>query len=115
MQLAALWIYARVFGIEYIAATVLAVETAVLHNFIWHEAWTWRGMAVHDRWRRLVRFHAGNGLVSIVSNALFTWLFRQFAGLPLIPSNIAAIVCTAIINFAIAELWVFREHRTERP
>jgi putative flippase GtrA len=28
-------------GIHYLAATVLAVEAAILHNFIWHERWTW--------------------------------------------------------------------------
>jgi putative flippase GtrA len=29
-----------------LTATALAVETAVLHNFVWHELYTWRGAAV---------------------------------------------------------------------
>jgi putative flippase GtrA len=29
-------------GSHYLAATALAVEAAVLHNFLWHQRWTWR-------------------------------------------------------------------------
>ena len=28
-------------GLPYTVATALAVEAAILHNFIWHERWTW--------------------------------------------------------------------------
>jgi len=28
-------------GLHYLAATGLAVEATVLHNFIWHQRWTW--------------------------------------------------------------------------
>ena len=29
-------------GWSYLAATAAGVELAVLHNFWWHERWTWR-------------------------------------------------------------------------
>ena len=32
-------------GLRYLAATALAVETAVVHNFLWHERMTWRDRA----------------------------------------------------------------------
>ena len=28
-------------GLDYLLATALAVQTAVLHNFFWHRKWTW--------------------------------------------------------------------------
>lgn len=108
MQLAALWFFARVLAIQYVAATMLAVEVSVLHNFVWHEMWTWRGVSPEGRARRLGRFHIANGLVSIVSNALFTWLFKQGFGLPLLAANVAAIAVTALCNFVLAAKWVFR-------
>src|SRR5215471_9478630 len=80
VQLGALTLFTRIFGIQYVVATALAVEVAVLHNFVWHEVWTWRGMAVEDRFRRLLRFHLANGLLSIVSNVLFTTLLVQRIG-----------------------------------
>ncbi len=54
------------------AATIVAVECAVLHNFVWHERWTWAHRALD--WRgipsRLLRFNVSNGLISIVGNVV---------------------------------------------
>ena len=109
VQLVALAFLTRVLRIADIPATVLAVETAVLHNFVWHELWTWHGLAPQDRWRRLIRFHVANGFVSIVSNALLTWLFERWMGWPVLIANTAAIGATALLNFALAHWWVFRK------
>jgi putative flippase GtrA len=108
VQLGALWLFARVWGLQYLLATALAVEIALLHNFVWHEAWTWKGLAVEGRWRRLTRFHLGNGFLSIVSNVLFTWILMQGFGMPLLVANAASVAVTALLNFAVAAVWVFR-------
>jgi putative flippase GtrA len=107
VQLAALWFCTRVLDMQYVLATMLAVEIALLHNFVWHEAWTWRGVPIEGRWRRLMRFHVANGFVSIALNALFTWVFKHYAGMPLLVSNTAAMGLTATLNFWLADAWVF--------
>ena len=107
VQLSALWLLTRV-GLNYVLATALAVELALLHNFVWHEVWTWRGAGPENRKHRLIRFHLANGLLSICANTLLTWVFRQHWGFQLLMSNLAAISLTAILNFGMAELWVFR-------
>jgi putative flippase GtrA len=108
LQLGLLWVFARVWGMQYLFATMLAVEIALLHNFVWHEAWTWRGLAVEGRWRRLARFHLANGFLSIASNVLFTWILKEGFGLPLLVANAAAVAATTLLNFALAAMWVFR-------
>jgi putative flippase GtrA len=114
VQLSALSLFANLWGIHYLPATALAVEIALLHNFVWHEAWTWRGLPPKDRWRRLRRFHVANGLVSILFNTLFTWCFKARLGLPLVPANVAAIAVTSVLNFALAHCWVFEGSETRR-
>lgn len=113
VQLGALSLFVNVGGIPYLPATALAVEIALLHNFVWHEAWTWPGLAAQDRWRRLRRFHLANGLVSILSNTLFTWCFKERLGWPLVPANLAAIAVTSVLNFALAHWWVFEGSRRQ--
>ena len=115
VQLGVLWFSTRVLDMQYVVATIVAVEVAVLHNFAWHEAWTWRGLPVEGWWRRLIRFHLANGFVSVGSNSLFTWVFKQHAGLPLLVSNLAAITVTAALNFWLANGWVFRNAATRDP
>jgi|SRR5271166_3014847 len=112
VQLSALWLLVNVAHLEYLVATVCAVEVALLHNFVWHEAWTWRGLARRDRWRRLRRFHLSSGFLSIAGNTLFTWCFKQSLGLPLLTANIAAIAVTSLLNFAVASWWVFDSRAT---
>ena len=97
--------------VEYLAATALAVEISVLHNFVWHEKFTWRDRASigarQAAWR-LCRFHAGNGVVSILGNI---GLMRLFAGglhWNQYAAQITAIALCALANFAVGEWFVFR-------
>ncbi len=41
VQFAALFFLKSVMHCNYLAATALAVEAAVVHNFVWHERYTW--------------------------------------------------------------------------
>lgn len=112
VQLCVLWLLVNLARWEYLVATVCAVEVALLHNFFWHEVWTWPGQARRDRLRRFLRFHLASGFLSIAGNTLFTWFFKQTLGLPLLAANIAAIAVTSLLNFAAASRWVFHSRPT---
>jgi putative flippase GtrA len=101
VQLAALALGTRL-GMNYLIATALAVETAVLHNYVWHTRWTWRG-----RPGSLWRFQVSNGLVSLASNLALMRVLTGWAGIPPVPANLVAIVCTGLLNFWISDRWVF--------
>ena len=98
--------------VNYLAATALAVETAVLHNFVWHERYTWKHLprdTARDAALRLLRFHAGNGAISILGNLA---LMRLFVGALHIQHYLAsglAIAICALLNFAASEWFVFRK------
>jgi putative flippase GtrA len=105
VQLAALGLFVKL-GMHYLLATALAVETALVHNFVWHTRWTWRdrrGNRIESLWR----FQCSNGLVSIVSNLILMRLLAGWAGLPAFPANLMAITCTSLLNFWLSEHWVF--------
>ncbi len=97
-------------GVDYLLATTLAVEAAVVHNFIWHERYTWRDRAGAGAWQsaaRLVRFHLTNGAVSVVGNAVaMRWLVGE-AHLPVVPANLAAITACWLLNYVLSDRVVF--------
>ena len=71
VQAALLWLLMAVGGFNYLLATALAVEGAILHNFFWHERWTWSDRTRPDPsgWMgRLARFNLTTGAVSIAGN-----------------------------------------------
>jgi putative flippase GtrA len=108
-QLGALAFFHRVLGWNYLVATALAVESAILHNFIWHERWTWRDRAENGSAAiRLLRFHCGVGVVSLAVNiAGMRWLAGTYR-VPYLAANLLSIAAGAAANFAVADLFAFR-------
>jgi len=111
VQFACFGLLFSLLGLNYMAATGLAVEAAVLHNFVWHERFTWKercGGPYRQIALRLVRFHAGNGLISILGNMA---LMRALVGGMHLNHYLAtgvSIATCSLLNFAVSEWLVFR-------
>jgi putative flippase GtrA len=114
VQLAALAILKSLLHVEYLLATALAVEIAVLHNFIWHERWTWAERAgakgdVRLPWVRLARFNLSTGAVSIAANLLFMRLLVGRLHVQYLLANMLSIAAASLANFLLSDLFVFRK------
>ena len=90
-------------------ATMIAVDIAVLHNFAWHERWTVgdRAVAHGGMARRLLRFHLGTGLTSLVGNVIVTAAAIELLHVPTLVANAGAVAATNLANFLVADRWVF--------
>ena len=118
VQFIVLSVLAGSVGLHYLVATALAVETAVLHNFVWHERWTWvdrRGTHRSKIAERLVRFHLANGVFSILSNLVFTAAFVEFLGLHYLVANLVSIAMCSVLNFLVSDRFVFAVPATKAP
>ncbi|MGH9672906.1 MAG: GtrA family protein [Bryobacteraceae bacterium] len=113
VQLAVLALLKTGAGMHYLMATAVAVEAAVLHNFLWHERWTWsdRTSGVTGVASRCVRFHISNGILSLAGNLVLMRLLVGSMGFPYLPSNLASILVCALLNFLASEYLVFRQSR----
>ncbi len=110
VQLCFLFLFKTVLHFNYLLATGLAVECAVVHNFLWHEHYTWsdrrddRGGAL----RRLMRFNLSTGLISIVGNLLLMRLLVGTLHLQYMVANIFAIGSCSLANFWASDRMVFQ-------
>jgi len=97
-------------GCQYLWATGLAVEAAVLHNFLWHQRFTWRnrgGHRVGETAFRLLRFHLSNGAISILGSLLLMrWLVGELR-LNVLIANMVTITACSAGNFMASDRWVF--------
>jgi putative flippase GtrA len=94
----------------YLAATALAVELAVLHNFVWHQRWTWRdrpAATMLESVRRLAKFNITNGLVSLVGNLAFMAILVGRCGLPITGANLISVGVCSVCNFVLADRVAF--------
>jgi putative flippase GtrA len=116
VQIAAVAAFTAGAGWSVAWATAAGVELAVLHNFVWHERWTWADRTEQRRGRlaaRFWRFHAANGLTSLVTNVAGAWALVRWLGLGPVPANAVVVSATAAVNFLAADRWVFRRPATD--
>lgn len=107
LQLSLVALFARAMHLPPSLCAALAVELTLLANFTLHRRFTWPAQTRSAQWwPQLLRFHLGNGLVSLVGNALLTPLLVHH-GLPIVAANAIAIATCSSANFLLAAFWVF--------
>ena len=110
VQFAALFALKGLLHMDYLAATAIAVEAAVVHNFIWHEQFTWADR-IQPAWRtsipRFLRFNLTTGAVSILGNLALMRLMVGEGHVHYLVANGIAIVLCSIANFLVSDSWVF--------
>jgi putative flippase GtrA len=96
--------------ISYLISTALAVESAVVHNYFWHEHFTW---ADRERrgWRNFLKFNVATGGISILGNVVMMRLLVGVAGLNYVIANVAAIAVCSVANFLVNDHCVFTRDR----
>lgn len=109
-------------GVAYPLATALAVEAAILHNFVWHERWTWADRRARPgeaarAWRggrlaRLLRFNGATALVSMAGNVVVTAWLVDGLHVPLLAANTVAVLALSAVNFAFADRVLFAPMRS---
>jgi putative flippase GtrA len=115
VQLAALAVLVRVLRLPVVIGTGLAVETAIVHNFLWHRGWTWadRKRSGRSRWviealGLLLRFNVSTGMVSLAGNMFLMHLLVTTTSLGLLRSNLLTIAACSLVNFVVSDRFVFR-------
>lgn len=101
--------------ISYLVATAAAVELAVLHNFVWHQLWTWRdrpSATMSETMLRLAKFNISNGLFSIFGNLLCMSILVGHLALPVSPANVISVAACSLCNFFLADRIAFEAHRS---
>jgi putative flippase GtrA len=96
--------------LDYALATALAVETALAHNFLWHERFTWpeRGpLAWKASVLRFAKFNLITGGFSIFANVVLMKFFVDLTHIPYLLANLLTIACCSIVNFLLTDRVVF--------
>ena len=111
VQLLALQFFIAILGLNYLMATGLAVEVAILHNFALHERWTWSDRPHRNRTEsvyRLLRFNSTTGAISIIGNLILMKILSGRLHFPIPLANLLSIASCSLFNFLIANNFVFR-------
>ena len=109
VQLVALSMLKSGLRLDYLQATAVAVEAAVIHNYFWHERFTWADRAGANSWIRFAKFNLTTGLFSILGNVLVMRVLVGGAHLNYFVANLLTIATCSIVNFLVSDRFVFEE------
>jgi putative flippase GtrA len=91
----------------YLSATVLAVEAAVIHNYFWHERFTWVDRETGSSLTRFAKFNLTTGLFSVAGNLVLMRVFVGGIGMNYLVANLVTIATCSIVNFVVSDRVVF--------
>ena len=109
VQLLALALLKSGLRLDYLLATALAVEAAVVHNYFWHERFTWADRTTGSSWVRFAKFNLTTGLFSILGNVLVMRVLVGGIHLNYFAANMLTIATCSIVNFLVSDRFVFEE------
>lgn len=107
VQLAVLAVLRSGLGLGYMAATAFAVETAVIHNYFWHERFTWVDRETESSLARFAKFNLTTGLFSVAGNLVVMRVFVGGRGMNYLVANLVTIATCSIVNFVVSDRVVF--------
>ena len=104
---ATLWVFVRHAHWHYLLGGAVAIQLSVLHNFVWHDHWTFRSLRPKNQWvMRLGRYE-----LSTFGGLLLNWfvlaILVGWARLPLLFANLCGIALGTLLNFSLSKLWVW--------
>jgi putative flippase GtrA len=107
VQLAVLAILKSGLQMDYLAATALAVEAAVIHNYFWHERFTWVDRVTESSLARFVKFNLTTGMFSIAGNVVVMRGLVAGAQMNYLSANVLTIATCSLVNFLVSDWFVF--------
>lgn len=113
-QLATLTVLKSGLHLDYLLATALAVEAAVIHNYLWHERFTWADRPGGRDLLRFLKFNGTTGAFSILGNLAVMKVLVGVAGLNYFLANLITIAVCSVLNFIVSDRFVFQTTREFR-
>ncbi len=112
-----LWLLTENFGLHYLLSDAIAVETAIITNFVLNDIWTFRDRRTPGNKSLLGRGLKFN-LVSLGGfgiNIAILWSFTEVVGINYLISNLIGIAGATLWNFTINTLWTWRVKPYSEP
>jgi dolichol-phosphate mannosyltransferase len=107
-----LWFFTAAGGLFYMYASLLAVELAIVNNFLVNDRWTFREQSRQQgaTKNRLKRFYQFNLICAVgaILNVVVLWALTSFAGLYYLLSNLAGIGVSTLWNYGLNSIVTWR-------
>ncbi len=104
-----LWILTELAGVHYLISGIIATQTAIIHNFLLNNSWTWNGKnKKHSYLKRLISFNTVS-LIGLGITVSTLWFLTDIIGIYYIISNLIGIALATTWNFIANDKITFKQ------
>lgn len=100
----------------YIFSPVVGFEFAVMSNFLFSYFWIWgariKNKSFHNFLYRFSLFNLSS-ITGFLVKMIFLLIFERIFGWNVIYCNLVALLISGLLNFFLADMWVFRNKKSE--
>ncbi|MCI2082913.1 MAG: GtrA family protein [Bacteroidales bacterium] len=105
--------FSSYFGV-YILSPMISFEFATMSNYLFSYYWIWRNR-IEDKssrffWTHFLTFNL-SCIIGFLVKMAFLLLFKKLFGWNVVVCNLSALVISGILNYFLAEDWVFKKKR----
>jgi dolichol-phosphate mannosyltransferase len=105
---AALWMLVHHLGWPYLVSSPVAIQLSIVHNFIWHDRWTFNDRRANGTWFARLKSYEVVTLAGMALNWVLLMVLVGWAGQPLLLANLCGIAAGTLLNFAMSKLWAWK-------
>ena len=104
-----LYVFKGLLHVRLIPASVMAIEIAIIHNFIWYRSWTWRDRPNKPPFfQQLIKYNIATGAVDFLGNVSVLWILATFLNIHYLLANILGMIAPPFIKFWLNEKVIFK-------
>ena len=107
-----LYLFKGVMGIKLIPASMMAIEIAIIHNFIWFRYWAWKDRKKGNSdgfLKQLIKYNLATGAVDFVANVSVLWSLATLFKVHYLLANVLGMIAPPFIKFWLNEKLIFKE------
>ena len=107
-----LYVFKGVLGVRLIPASMMAIEIAIIHNFIWFRHWAWKDRKSENRqpfFKQLLMYNVATGIVDLSANVTILWVLSTLFHVHYMLANILGMLAGPFIKFWLNDKVIFRE------
>ncbi len=111
-----LFLLSEYIKLDYRLSSIVAIECAIINNFIFNSIWTWKDRYVatfRTYLSRLFKFNISSGLTSFIFNWTVLVVLTEFIQMNYLYANLIGIALASIVNFIINNFWTFSAMKIE--
>ncbi len=110
VNLAVLWLCYDVLSWPLLVSGALAIEVAIIHNFVWYYFWTWNdrvAFTVRDFLTLFIRYNIFTAAIDFIIRLGILWILTEYYGVHYIISDIVGMFIAPLLKYITNDAYIF--------